>query len=60
MNRLAQAAHSGGRGLLFVPQLAAQNLSDIGLRQAGPELDLLGDLVGGELRAAELDQVLGW
>src|SRR5882724_1367870 len=59
MNGLAQAAHSGGRGLLFIPQLAAQDLSDIGLWQAGPELDLLGDLVGGELRAAELDHVLG-
>src|ERR1700736_6514697 len=59
MNRLAQAARSGGRGLLFIPQLAAQDLSDIGLRQAGPELDLLGDLVGGELGAAELDHVLG-
>src|SRR4051812_35821357 len=33
-----------GRGLLFVAQLAAQDLADIGLGQVGPELDLLGDL----------------
>src|SRR3984885_5262004 len=47
------------RGLLFVAQFAAQDLSDIGLRQVGPELDLLRDLVVGQLRAAELDDVLG-
>src|SRR5689334_14582538 len=47
------------RGLLFVAQFAAQDLADIGLGQIGPELDLLGDLVGGELRAAILDDVVG-
>ena len=50
---------ASGRGLLLVAQFAAQDLADIGLGQVGPELDLLGDLVGGELRAAELDDVLG-
>ncbi len=51
---------SGRRGgLLLVAQFAAQDLADIGLRQVGPELDLLGDLVAGELRAAELDDLLG-
>src|ERR1700712_5610983 len=48
-----------GRGLLFVAQFATQDLADIGLGQVGPEHDLLGDLVGGELRAAELDDLLG-
>src|SRR4030095_11466417 len=48
-----------GRGLLLVAQFAAQDLADIGLGQFGPELDLLGDLVGGELRAAILDDFLG-
>src|SRR5206468_11155016 len=47
------------RGLLLVAQFAAQDLADIGLGQVGPELDLLGDLVGGQLRAAVLDDVLG-
>src|SRR6185369_14543207 len=47
------------RGLLLVAQFAAQDLADIGLGQVGPELDLLGDLVGGELRAAVLDDFLG-
>src|SRR5213076_2326698 len=47
------------RGLLLVAQFAAQDLADIGLGQIGPELDLLGDLVGGELRAAILDDVVG-
>src|SRR5450631_1910507 len=37
--------HGSGRGLLFVAQFAAQDLSDIGLRQAGPKLDLLWHLV---------------
>src|ERR1700693_3266690 len=50
---------SGGRGLLFIPQLAAQDLADIGLRQAGPKLDLLGHLVVGQLRAAIFDNILG-
>src|SRR5487761_2171252 len=57
-NRLA-LVHSGGRGLLFIPQLAAQDLADIGLRQGGPELDLLRHLVVRQLGAAELDDVLG-
>src|SRR4029453_10473982 len=48
-----------GRGLLLVAQFAAQDLADIGLGQVGPELDLLGDLVGGELCAAVLDDFLG-
>ena len=48
-----------GRGLLFVAQFAARDLADIGLRQIGPELDLLRDLVVGQLGAAELDDVLG-
>src|SRR5215218_2654088 len=47
-----------GGGLLLVPQFAAQDLADIGLGQFGPELDLLGDLVGGELCAAILDDVV--
>src|SRR4051795_4453548 len=46
------------RGLLLVAQFAAQDLADIGLGQVGPELDLLGDLVGGQLRAAVLDDFL--
>ena len=50
---------SGGRGLLFVAQFAAQDLADIGLRQVGPELDLLRDLVVRQLLVAELDDVLG-
>ena len=43
----------------LVAQFAAQDLADIGLGQVGPELDLLGHLVGGELRAAVLDDFLG-
>src|SRR5262245_27970698 len=35
-----------GRGLFLVAQFAAQDLADIGLGQVGPELDLLGHLVG--------------
>src|SRR5882757_7759482 len=48
-----------GRGLLLVAQFAAQDFSDVGLGQIGPELDLLGDLVGGQLRAAVFDHVVG-
>src|SRR5882757_8096798 len=48
---------SGRSLLLLVAQFAAQDFSDIGLRQIGPELDLLGDLVGGELRAAIFDHL---
>src|ERR1019366_6527563 len=58
MSRLA-LVHSGGRGLFFIAQLPAQDLADIGLRQAGPELDLLWHLVVRQLRGAELDHVLG-
>src|SRR3984893_18357355 len=58
MNRRPRDSGSGG-SLVFIPQFAAQDLSDIGLRQAGPKFDLLGDLVVGQLRAAELDDVLG-
>src|SRR2546421_7336885 len=53
------SARPSGRGLLLVAQFAAQDLADIGLGQIGPELDLLGHLVGGELRAAVLDDVVG-
>src|SRR6266446_6024704 len=53
------AVKSGRRGLLFIAQFAAQDLSDIGLRQVGPELDLLRHLVIGQLRAAVLDDVFG-
>src|SRR5258705_7533885 len=59
MNRRPRRSGSGGGSLVFIPQFAAQDFSDIGLRQAGPEFDLLGDLVVGQLRAAELDDVLG-
>src|SRR5882757_8772156 len=49
-----------GRGfLLLVAQFAAQDFSDVGLGQIGPELDLLGDLVGGQLRAAVFDHLVG-
>src|SRR3977135_2847677 len=55
-----RSRHSGSGGsFFFIPQFAAQDFSDIGLRQAGPKFDLLGDLVVGQLRAAELDDVLG-
>src|SRR5258705_12240233 len=47
------------RRLLFIAQFAAQDFSDVGLRQVGPELDLLWHLVVGQLRAAELDDVFG-
>src|SRR6478672_420122 len=53
------ARAASGRGLLLVAQFAAQDLADIGLGQIVPELDLLGDLVGGQLRAAVLDDFLG-
>src|ERR1700760_3305065 len=43
---------SGGSGFGLLAQLAAQDLADIGLRQASPELDLLRHLLGGELGAA--------
>src|SRR5947209_17978182 len=49
---------SGG-GFLFVAQLTAQYLSDVGLRQLGPEFDLLWDLVVGQLLVTKLDDVLG-
>src|SRR3954469_4370837 len=52
------AGTASGRGLFLVAQFAAQDLADIGLGQIVPELDLLGDLVGGELRAAVLDDVV--
>src|SRR5712664_3653169 len=58
MNRRPRDSGSGG-GLVVISQFTAQDLSDIGLRQAGPKFDLLGDLVVGQLRAAELDDVLG-
>src|ERR1700720_2458321 len=58
MDRRPRHAGSGG-SLVFIPQFAAQDLSDIGLRQTGPKFDLLGDLVVSQLRAAELDDVLG-
>src|SRR6267143_4840636 len=58
MNRRPRHAASGG-SLVFIPQFAAQDFSDIGLRQTGPKFDLLGDLVVGQLGAAELDDVLG-
>src|SRR5262249_6780848 len=44
-------------GLLLIAQLATQDLADIGLRQIGPELDMLGHLVGGEVFAAETNNV---
>src|SRR6185437_9336080 len=46
-------------GFLFIAEFAAQDLADIGLGQVGAEFDLLRDLVVGELRCAELDDVLG-
>src|SRR5882672_1815262 len=58
MNRRPRDSGSGG-SLVFIPQFAAQDLSDIGLRQAGPKFDLLGDLVVGQLRAAEFYHFLG-
>src|SRR5690242_12755796 len=48
-----------GRGFLFVAKLPAQYLADVGLRQLGPELDLLWDLVVGQLLVTKLDDVLG-
>src|SRR6185312_12467078 len=59
MERAFAATCGSGRGLLFVTQFAAQDLSDIGLRQVGPEFDLLRDFVVGQLCAAELDDVFG-
>src|SRR6202022_4360456 len=38
---LAMTAVDSGRRLLFIAQFAAQDFPDIGLRQVGPELDLL-------------------
>src|SRR6266481_8839623 len=58
MNRRPRHSGSGG-SLVFIPQFAAQDFSDIGLRQVGPKFDLLGDLVVGQLRTAELDDVFG-
>src|SRR6202043_2004636 len=50
---------SSRRGLLLVAQFAAQDLSDIGLRQRRAKLDLLRHFVVGELGAAEFYDVLG-
>src|SRR6476619_542526 len=52
------ARAASGRGLLLVAQFAAQDLADIGLGQIVPELDLLGHLVGSQLRGAVFDDVV--
>src|ERR1700733_8474847 len=53
----AIAAYLSG-SLLLVAQFTAQDFSDIGLGQVGPELDLFRHFIVGELSAAVLDDVL--
>src|SRR5688572_6159192 len=43
----------------LVAERAAQDLADIGLRQLGPEVDVLRDLVGRQLALAEGDDFVG-
>src|SRR5690606_11543056 len=50
---------SGGGGVGRVPELAAQDLADVGLGQLGAELDHLGLLVAGEVVPAVLLHRLG-
>src|SRR5439155_7178828 len=47
----------GDAGLLR-SELATEHLSDERLRQLGPEHDLDGDLVGGQIRTAVIDELL--
>ena len=48
----------GLRQLFLIGHLPAQNFTNIGLRQIRSELDLLRDLVAGQLRGAELDDII--
>src|SRR5215475_11113689 len=52
------AALGSSRGPLLVAQLAAQDFSDIGLRQFRPEFDLPGHLVIRQLLMAVADDLL--